>query len=144
VSRVLHTEVPEAPDAKHRDEIARLRWRVTKSAERCKTGAEQWRGGDRGEVIGHRDQAARLSEEHLRITAIVLDARVLLVLAIDEITVAATLAVPAASTKESNADALPHHPTRHSGSECVYPTNGLVTGNAGPLDRKKAIDSPRV
>src|SRR6267142_7063108 len=108
VPRVLHTEVPESPDAKHGDKVARLRWRATKSAEGCKTGAEQWRGGDRGEVVGHRDQAARLSEEHLRITAIVLDARVLLVLAIDEITVAATLAVPAASTKESNADALPH------------------------------------
>jgi hypothetical protein len=74
----------------------------------------------------------------------VLDARVLLVLAIDEIAVAAKLAVPATSTKESNADALPDHPTFHAGSECVYPTNGLVTRNAGPLDRKKAIDSPRV
>jgi hypothetical protein len=74
----------------------------------------------------------------------VLDARVFLVLAIDEITVAAKLAVPAATTKESNADALPDHPTLHAGSECVYSTNGLVTGNAGPLDRKEAIDSPRV
>src|SRR6266404_3751046 len=144
VPRVLHTEVPEAPDAQHRDEIARLRWRVTKSAERCKTGAEQWRGGYRGEVVGHRDQSARFGDHYLRITAIVLDARVLLVLAIDEITVAAKLTVPAASTKESNADALPDHPALHAGPECIYPTNGLVTGNAGPLDRKEAFDSPRV
>jgi len=144
VPRVLHAEVPEASDAKHRDEITRLCWRITKGAEGCQAGAEQWRSGDRGEVVGHCDQSARFGDHYLRITAIVLDARVLLVLAIDEITVAAKRAVPAASTKESNADALPDRPTLHAGSECVYPTNGLVTGNAGPLDRKKAIDSPRV
>src|SRR5258708_27882188 len=92
--RVLHTEVPEASDAKHCDEIACLRWRVTKSAERCQAGAEQWRSGDRGEVVGHRHQSARLGDHYLRITAIVLDTRVLLVLAIDEITVAAKLALP--------------------------------------------------
>jgi hypothetical protein len=66
----------------------------------------------------------------------VLDAGELLMLAVDEITVAAPLAVPAVAAEEANANALADLPAFDSVSERVDSPDRLMARDARPLNRE--------
>jgi len=67
----------------------------------------------------------------LGIAAVLLNAGVTLVLAVDEITVAAVLTVPTATAEEANTHSLPNGPTLNVFADGIDPTHRLVTRYRG-------------
>jgi hypothetical protein len=102
--------MPEPANPQDGDKVTRLGRSVAERAECRETGTQERRGSDSGEFRWDGHKPSRLGNQHLRIAAIVLDARVFLIAAVHEVTTPALLTAPAASTQKPYADALPHSP----------------------------------
>ena len=84
----------KAADADDRDQIACLGWCIAQRSERGQPRAQQGGGRHGIELIRHDHQAARLGDHHFGIAAVMLDARIFLVLAMNEVACPASRAVP--------------------------------------------------
>jgi hypothetical protein len=73
-----------------------------------------------------------------------MNAGVLLVLAIDQIAVAAEFAVATEAGEKSNSDALTYRPALDAGTKSLDPTDDFVARNARPRDWKKSFNSGRI
>ena len=72
--------------------------------------------------------------------AVMLDARVFLILAMNEIACTASRAVPARAGQEANPDPLTHDPTLDPLTQRVDPADHLMAGYTRPGDREHAGD----
>src|SRR6516162_1525791 len=141
VTRILHRQVTQPADAEYRDEIARLRRRVSQSAERRESGTKQRRRVDGGQIIGNRHETARLGERDFGIAAVVMNSRVFLVLTVHKVAAAAKLAITARAGEKANADPLADLPTANAGSHRVNAPDDLVAGNTRISDaREPSLD----
>src|SRR5215831_6741620 len=87
---------------------------------------------------GHK--AAGLGDHDFRIAAIGLEAGVALILTMDEVAGPARAAVAAVAAEEADADALADRPAFHVLTKRLDVAHHLVTGNARPRHRERAID----
>src|SRR5215469_5128745 len=78
------------------------------------------------------------------IAAVMLDARIFLVLAMNEVAPTASRAVPARAGQEPNPDPLIHRPTLDPLTQRVDPADHLMAGYTRPGDRERAGDRPGV
>ena len=141
---VLHAKVPQPSHSEYCDEIACSRGGVSQSTECREACTQQWGGIDGGQVVGHGHQPAGLGNHRLGIATVLLNAGVTLVLAVDEIAVAAVLTVPTATAEEANTDSLPNGPTLNVFADSIDPTHRLVTRYPRPLDWQDSLDRRRI
>src|SRR5215510_15557504 len=109
----------QAADADHGDQITGLRWRVSQSAERRESCAQQRCCIDRGQLVRDGYESARLCDHHFGISAVMMNAGVFLILAVHKVTAAAKHAVAARAPKKSNAYPLTDGPTLDTGTQLV-------------------------
>src|SRR5262249_40643966 len=104
---VLHTQLTEAADTEYSDKITGLRWRVSQGAERRESRAQQRRRSDRRQVVRDRHKPARLCDHDFGISAVMMNAGILLVPTVHEIALAAELAIAARTGEKSDTHTLP-------------------------------------
>src|SRR5215469_2154897 len=144
VARILDGEMTKAADADDRDQIACLGWRIAQRSERGQTRAQEGSGRHGIELIRHDHQAARLGDHHFGIPAVMLDARIFLVLAMNEVACTASRAVPARAGQKANPDPLAHRPTLDPLTQRVDPADHLMARYTRPGNRERAGDRPSV
>ena len=98
----------------------------------------------RRQIVGNRHQAALLGDHHFGITAIVVNAGVFLISTIYEIAIAAGFTVAAASSKESNTDAIANCPPLDAFAKFVDDTNGFMSRDPRPGNGKSSLNSSRI
>src|SRR6516162_7611268 len=140
VARVLDGEMTKAADADDRDQIAGLGWCIAQRSERGQPRAQEGGGCHGIKLIRHDHQAARLGDHRFGIAAVVLDARIFLVLAMNEVACPASRAVPARAGQKANPDPLTYRPTLDPLTQCVDPPDHLMAGYARPGNRERAGD----
>src|SRR5262249_6515487 len=127
-------------DAQHGDKIAGFRRGVAKCTERRKPGTQQRRSIDRRKIVGNGHEPARLCEQHFGVAAVLVNTGELLIAAIHEVATAAEFAIAASAAEEPYPHALPYLPALHIGGEHVDLADDFVARNAGPIDRKQAVN----
>src|SRR5262249_44547083 len=115
------------------------RWRVAQGAERRESRAQQRRRIDRRQVVRDRHKPARLCHHHFGISAIMMNAGILLIPTVYEITIAAELAIAARTAEKSDTHTLPNRPTLDTGTKRIDPPDELVARDARPIDRELAL-----
>src|SRR6516162_4836326 len=129
VTRILHRQVTEPANAEYRDEIARLRRRVSQCAERRESGTKQRRRVNGGQIVGNRHETARLGEQDFGIAAVVMNSGVFLVLTVHKVAAAAKFAITARAGEKADADPLADLPTANARSHPVNAPDDLVARN---------------
>lgn len=132
--RVLDREVTEAADALHRDGLTRARAAVAQRVERGHTGAQQRAGVDGREALGDPRDGRLRHHDVLGVAAVVADARDLGILAVDELTAAARIALEAVPAMPAHAHAIAGLPRRDLVANGIDAPRDLVTGNPREFD----------
>src|ERR1700751_330837 len=139
VPRILHTQLTKAAETKHSDKITGLRRCISQSAERRESRAQQRRRIDRRQGVWDRHEPAGLRDHHLGIAAVMMNAGIFLVTAVDEIAVATELAVAARPAEKPDTHALTDHPALDTRAKPIDPPDDLMTWDARPFDWKQSL-----
>src|SRR5262245_17213174 len=135
----------EAADTEHSHKVTGLRRRVSQQAERRESGAQERRRIDRRQVVRDRHKPARLCDHHFGISAIMMNAGILLVPTVHEIAIAAELAIAARTAEKSDTHTLPKRPALDTGTKRIDPPNELVARDARVGDTGEAsVDCRRI
>src|SRR5262249_40071765 len=134
VPGILHTQMTEAADTEHRDQIPGLRRPISQRAERRESRAQQRRRSDRRQSVRDRHQPARLCDHHFGISAILMNAGIFLVLTVHETAIAAEIAIAARTAEKADPHALPNRPALDTGTKRIDPPNELVAWDARPIN----------
>src|SRR5262249_55247590 len=139
VPGILHTQMTKAADTEHSDKIAGLRRRVSQSAKRRESGAQQRRRSDRRQVVRDRHKPTRLCDHHFGVSAIMMNAGIFLVPTVHEIAMAAEVAIAARTAEKADTHTLTNRPALNTGTKRIDPPNELVARDARPIDRELAL-----
>src|SRR5262249_15758807 len=127
----LHSEMAEAADTQHRDDVTRHCPAVAEPIERRDSGAEQRRGMEGAKLVGHPTNGAGRGHHRLRITPIIGGAGNAQFTAVHHPAAPAGFATTAMPPKPAHTDPLPGGPADDAGTDCVDDTGNLVTRNPG-------------
>src|SRR5215469_16132446 len=129
----------QAANTKHSDKITGLSWCVSQSAERREPRAQQRRRINRRQGVRDRHEPAGLRDHHFGIAAVMMNAGVFLVTAVDEIAVATKLAIAAGPAEKPDTHALTDHPALNTGAKRIDPPDDFMAWNARPFDWKQSF-----
>src|SRR5262249_2953201 len=139
VPGIRHTHMTEAADTEHSDKITGLRRRISQRAERRESRAQQRRRIDRRQVGRDRHKPARLCDHDFGISAIMMNAGILLVPTVHEIAIQATPAHARGPAENTQPPPLPHRPALDTGTKAIDWPNELVAWDAGPINGELAL-----
>src|SRR5215469_9166363 len=129
----------QAANTKNSDKITGLSWCVSQSAERREPRAQQRRRIDRRQGVRDRHEPAGLRDHHFGIAAVMMNAGIFLVTAVDEIAVATELAIAAGPAEKPDTHALTDHPALNTGAKRIDPPDDLMAWDARPFDWKQSF-----
>src|SRR5439155_9796726 len=129
-SRKLNSEVAKPTHSLNSDELAGSGLRISQRIEGRQSGAEEWRRFRWQKIIRNGRESARLADHHFGITAIAVNTRNGLILAINEVATATVFAMPALATHKTHAHPLSFFPALHTGSYGFDLSDHFMAGHA--------------
>src|SRR6516164_576309 len=129
----------EAANTEHSNEVTSLCWCISQCVECGETRTQQRRGVGRRHAVGDRHESTRPCDHHFGISAVMMNAGILLVPAIHEIAVSTKLAISAGAAEKPHPNALTDFPTLHARTDSIDSPDDLMAWDARPIDRKRTF-----
>ena len=136
---ILNSEVTEAADALHCDQVAGACSGIAQSVVDGDSGAEQRSGFGGGQVVGHGGDGFGWEHHVFGVASIEADGGNFFELAEDEVAAAAGIAVEAVSAVPADAHALAFFPERDVGAKASMRPAISWPGTRGILDVRASI-----